>query len=387
MAADPNHYKGFQEKISAIAGGWNKPETGVMPKLGCSGFELKGKKPLLIREFKFFQRKVIACNWAPHCDNVALNSRIVIGDQSGQVLVVDAKKGTRRMGYNLSGPSKFVQAAAVHVDKDTVVSGGMDNTIKLYNTPSDPSVPFLEQAKQWAGEGTKGHDGMISSLKWHPSEKNQFISAGGDAEIKLWDISSTDCIATFFGHSEEATSLTFAKDTGVANPMIFATCSNDTTCKIWDLREPGKCKQSLHAAKSEDKLTAADFFPNGNAIAAGGQGQTTYMWDIRSMKRIAEFRRNNMKVTGVAFSKSGRALYVSHEDGRIIIWDTFGPQENQKYAVKHDAHFFSSDPKNPKAGASQDSIITFIGLKPDGEFLGSASFGSDFKVWGGLVGA
>eukprot|EP00966_Prymnesium_polylepis_P040517 940231-Prymnesium_polylepis.1 len=63
------------------------------------------------------------------------------------------------------------------------------------------------------------------------------------------------------------------------------------------------------------------------------------MFDIRSTKKIAEYKRNNMKVTGVAFSKSGRAIYVSHEDGRVIIWDTFGPQENQKYACKHDAHF------------------------------------------------
>lgn len=141
---------------------------------------------------------------------------------------------------------------------------------------------------------------------------------------------------------------------------------------------------SLHAAKPEDKLTAADFFPNGNAIASGGQGQTTYMWDIRSIKQIAAFKRNNMKVTGVAFSISGRALYVSHEDGRVIVWDTFGSQENQKYAIKHDAHFVSIDPKNSKAGAAPESVITFCSLKPDGEFLATGSFNSDIKVWGGL---
>ena len=127
------------------------------------------------------------------------------------------------------------------------------------------------------------------------------------------------------------------------------------------------CALSLHAEKPEDKLTAADFFPNGNAIAAGGQGQTTYMWDIRAIKVIAGYRRNNMKVTGVQFSKSGRAIYVSHEDGRIIIWDTFGSQENQKYAVKHDAHFVPSDLKNPKSGASPNSQITVLQLKPDGK--------------------
>jgi len=386
MAGDPNHYKGYQDKFKELtAKGWNGKECEKLPALGSGGmFELKGKSPLMVREFRFFKGKVIACSWAPDSSNVALASRFVVGDQGGQVLIVDAKKGTRKTGYNLSGPSKFVQAVAVHAEKDMVVSGGMDNTISLYKEGA-PDAVFLESGKQWAGEGTKGHDGMISSLKWHLEDGNKFFSAGGDGEVKLWDINGgADCVSTFFGHSDESTSITVPRD--VPGMNTFATCSNDTTVKIWDTRSV-KCVQSLHAGKPEDKLSAADYFPNGNAIAAGGQGQTTYMFDIRSTKKIAEYKRNNMKVTGVAFSKSGRAIYVSHEDGRVIIWDTFGPQENQKYACKHDAHFVSSDPKNPKAGAAPESQITYLGLKPDGEFLATGSFNSDVKIWGGLVAA
>lgn len=231
-AADPTHYKGYVPAMSQLE--WNGKELAILPALGSSGmFELKGK-PSLVREFKFFQGKVITGAWAPESHTVALANRIVVGDQGGQVLIIDAKKGTRRGGYNLSGPAKFVQAVAVHAKKDAVVSGGMDNTIALYTESDDPSEPFLHNRKQWAGEGEFGHDGMIASLKWHPLEENQFISAGGDGEVKLWDTASSSCITTYYGHSSEATSITFPRD--VPGGSVFATCSNDTTVKLWDLR-------------------------------------------------------------------------------------------------------------------------------------------------------
>ena len=234
---DANHYKGYQDKMKGLPNGFNAKAVDIIPKLGSDGmFGLKGKAPLLIRNFKFFKGKVIAVSWAPDSEDVMLKSRLVVGDQGGQVLIVDAKKGTRRGGYNLSGPSKFVQSCAIHAKKDLVVSGGMDNMISMYKE-KEPGDPFLEFSKQWAGEGPLGHDGMISSLKWHPSNDNQFISAGGDGEVKIWDITGgNECLTTYYGHSEESTSITFPKDDQAFGGNVFGTCSNDTTTKLWDLR-------------------------------------------------------------------------------------------------------------------------------------------------------
>ena len=386
VCADEAHYNKFKDQMRALGPEFNKKNVGLLPKQGSDSlWALKGKTFAPIREFTFFKGKCIAVAWAPVGGNDTLGNRIVAGDQAGNVMILDAKKGARKLGYSLSGPSKFVQAVALHPAKDLVISGGMDNMISLYHPekPDDGAWPFMTLNKQWVGEGTKGHDGMIASLRFHPTQENQFISAGGDGEIKIWDMKGgADCVATLFGHSQEANSITFPKDAPTGN--IFGTCSNDTTCRLWDLRS-NKCTHTFHATKAEDKLSCADFFPNGNAIAAGGQGQTTYMWDVRSVKCIAGFTRNNMKVTGCAFSKSGRALYVGHEDGRVIVWDTLGDQENQKYKIKFDAHFNSSDPKNPKAGADKSSQITTVSVKPDGEFLATAAFDGSLKIHGGMI--
>jgi WD40 repeat protein len=378
------HYGAYEEKIKKLGSLYNQKQESLLSKLGGSDlFKMKGMSLSLSREFRFFKGKVIGVQWAPKGGNDDLGNRIVASDQSGQVLIINAKKGSRKLGYNLTGPSRFVQAVALHPTKDIVVSGGMDNTISLAvpEAPDDPINPFMTLTKQWAGEGPYGHDGMISSLRF--VSETRFLSTGGDGEVKLWDVERGDneCVATLYGHTAEAASITFPSD----NPelMIFGTCSNDTTCKLWDLRT-NKCTHTFHSA---DKLTACDFFPNGNAIAAGGQGQTTFFWDVRSIKCVGTFVRNHMKVTGVAFSKSGRALFVSHEDGRIIAWDTLGEQGNQRYAIKCNAHFHPRDPKDEKKGADVSSQIAYLGMKPDGEFLASAAFDGTVKIHGGLKAA
>jgi len=383
-AADSTHYGEFADRMKKLDAGYNKKEIGILPGLGGGLWEMKNKVFNLTREYKFFKGKVIAVAWAPVGGNDDLGNRLVCGDQSGQVLILNAKKGTRKMGYNLSGPSKFVQAVAVHPKKDFVLSGGMDNMISLYKPekPDDAAWPFMQGGKTWSGDHPLGHDGMISSLRFHPTNDDEFISTGGDGEIKIWNIGKSEAIQTLYGHTAECGSISFPKDDLSGN--MFGTASNDTTCKLWDLRS-GKCTHSFHATTAADKLAACDFFPNGNAIAAGGQGEATYMWDIRAVKCIAAFTRKNMKVTSCSFSRSGRALFVSHEDGRVIVWDTLGKQGNQEYVVKFDAHFHPSDKSNPKSAADKESQITACLLKPDGEFLATAAFDGQVKCWGGFV--
>jgi len=347
---------------------------------------VKKCSPTKIRHYdkSVFAGKVIAVGWAPESSDEKLNNRLICGDQGGHVMIMDAKKGCRMAGYNLSGPSKFVQAVSLHGKKNMALSGGMDNTISLFDLPDEAT--FFKCGKQWSNDGSSpdtGHDGMVSSLCFHPTKDEEFISTGGDGEVKLWNVKESKCLATYFMHGAECHSITFPKD--VPSGQVFGTASNDGMVAIWDLRTDlkaaNKCVMTLHSSEPTDKLSCADFFPNGNAIASGGQGQTTYMWDLRAVKQVAAFRRNNMKVTGCSFSKSGRALFVTHEDGHLICWDTFGPQDNQKYAFKFDAHKVP----DPKGNPDPLSQITFCGLKPDGEFLATASFNSEVKVWGGLA--
>ena len=125
--------------------GWNKLiKDAPLQRFDPGLFPLKGGKLALTREYKFFKGKVVALNWAPGSVNQDLSNRLVAADQDGRVTIINAKKGSRNRGYTCRGPAQFVQAVALHAEKDIVLSGGMDNTIALYKPEDekDPTNPF-----------------------------------------------------------------------------------------------------------------------------------------------------------------------------------------------------------------------------------------------------
>lgn len=376
--------KGWEDKMKACEkAGLNEKHIKLSGAAGEGLFKLKGGQLSEVRCFNMFHGKVIAANWAPANSDDSMSNRIIAGDQSGQVLIINAKKGTRYGGYMLHGPSKFVQSAALTAKSQVAASGGMDNCISVYKEESADN-PVWTPVVQWSrdeGHPETGHDGMISSLKFMDSDDNKLISCGGDGEVRIWDVASKKVSQVMYGHAAECAGISFPKD--VPGAKVFSTASNDCTVRLWDVTS-GKCTAVFKAPKAEDKLADSDMFPNGNAVAAGGQGQNTYLWDIRSGRLMADYTRNNMKITALSFSKSGRALLCTHEDGRIIVWDTFGETANQKYAIKQDAHYVPSEKGNPKSGAAPDSQITQLHLKPDGEFFLSAAFDGKAKIWAGL---
>jgi len=132
---------------------------------------------------------------------------------------------------------------------------------------------------------------------------------------------------TLRGHEKDAQSIKFARD-GKEN--TFITCSSDKTVKLWDMRE-GKVAKSF---ATDSELNACAFFPNGNLIAAGGEKDKTYVFDVRAYRELQKYARNNMKTASCEFSSSGRELYVGHDDGAIIVWDMFASGENKNYAKK-----------------------------------------------------
>ena len=146
---------------------------------------------------------------------------------------------------------------------------------------------------------------------------------------------------------------------------------------MWDVRS-GIC---THTFESDSELNACAIFPNGNLIAGGGQKDKTYLWDVRAYKLLNKYARNNMKTASCEFSKSGRELFVGHEDGSIIVWDIFGSDgENRTYESKIEAHVVKEQGDPSKIDTSK-SRVQILDVGPAG-FLASGGFDGKVKIWG-----
>jgi len=306
--------------------------------------------------------KIMALSWGP----AAGDSRMAICDQEGALFVWETQRTTPIRLYGCLAP--FTQSVALSPDKTspTVLTGGMHNATDLYRKDANEGV--LKKVKTWVA-----HDGYISSLAFLDASK--YISSSGDAEIRCFDINGTDKggYMTLRGHEKDAQSIKFPRDDPSKNSFI--TCSSDRTVKMWDLRSA----QCTHSFECDSELNACAVFPNGSLIAAGGEKDKTYLFDVRAYRLLNKYARNNMKTASLEFSKSGRELYVGHEDGAIIVWDIFRSNgDNKSYESKTEAHTVYDDQKKIDTSKSRVQILD---VGPAG-FLASGGFDGRVKIWG-----
>lgn len=71
-------------------------------------------------------------------------------------------------------------------------------------------------------------------------------------------------------------------------------------------------------------MNAVTFFPNGFIFATGSDDSTCRLFDLRADQELAMYSSFKIVcgVTSLAFSKSGRLLFAGYDNFNCNIWDT-----------------------------------------------------------------
>ncbi|NTW70545.1 MAG: TIR domain-containing protein, partial [Chlorobiaceae bacterium] len=124
---------------------------------------------------------------------------------------------------SFTGHSGWVNSCAFSHDNRFILSGSLDNTLKVWDSETGNCIRTFT-----------GHSGWVNSCAF--SHDNRFILSGSyDKTLKVWDAETGNCIRTFTGHSGGVNSCAFSHD----NKFILSG-SYDNTLKVWDA-ETGNC--------------------------------------------------------------------------------------------------------------------------------------------------
>jgi WD40 repeat protein len=160
----------------------------------------------------------------------------------------------------MTGPSRSFYAAALSADDKTLVSGGHDGRVRLWDVGDKRLRAALV-----------GHTRIVWAVAITPDGKIA-ASGGDDRAVKLWDVRAGDLLATLSGHG--------------------------------------------------GRVTALAFTPDGNTLASTGGDNRLRFWDALTQKeRLAMIVPGEM-VRGVAFTRDGRMMATGNADGTIRLWDT-----------------------------------------------------------------
>lgn len=204
----------------------------------------------------------------------------------------------------------------------------------------------------------KGHTGWVVSVAFSPDGKI-LASGGHDQTIRLWNVSTGQCIKTLQGHISLVQSLTFSPD-----GQILASGSNDNTIKLWDI-QTGKCIKTLRGHTARVQYVA--FTTSGQTLVSGGEDQTIRLWNISDGKCLQILAAQINWVLSVALSPDGQTLAVASEGNTVKLWNL---QTGKCVITLPDYNIF----------------VWAVAFSPDSRVLATAGEDKTVKIWDTLTG-
>ena len=198
------------------------------------------------------------------------------------------------------------------------------------------------------------HGGVVRAVAYSPVNSNLIASAGGNHEIKLWDLE--DDIVTILGnHTKTITSIAFSPD-----GKKLVSGSDDYMIKLWDIEQQSRIVTLRHVTDfAQSQIKAVAFSPNGQMFATAGYH--VKLWDIHTYRELMTFRHDQW-VIALAFSVDGKYLAFGDASGGIRIRNI----QNQL-----DVSSFQGDA----------DLISALKFSPDNQILASAGYNGGVKFW------
>jgi len=328
-------------------------------------------------------------------------------EENGQIIASCAQDSTIRLWRTFPGKSSpeiqtlgghngRVWSIAFSPDGRTLVSGGEDLTVRLWDVATGECVA------EWSA-----HTDWVRSVAFSPDGRS-VATASYDRSIKIWDVGKIPdgweqlgiyiptCLHTLTGHQQPVSAIAFSPD-----GRQLVSSSFDKTIKLWDTNS-GKCVQTLLGHRN--RIWTVAFHPNGTQIASGGDDNHTKIWDLERERCIKTIVGHTNAILSVKLSPDGDYLASGNEDNTIRIWNvaqgkitqTLREHTNRVWSIN-----FSPDGRLLASGSADYTIklwdwqggnclktlrghsswVWRVVFSPDGRTLASSSYDQTVKIW------
>ena len=237
-------------------------------------------------------------------------------------------------------------------DGKTLVSGGLDKTIRLWDSETGK--------EKTRNSPLKNHKRKVYNVSFNPKDKNQFASSSADGTIRIWTLEPDRENKYEFKelpkkHKGKVYSLSYSSD-----GQVLASSSLDKSIRLWNLQTGEQIRSPLTG--HTNKVYSIDFNPqNTKQLASGSTDGTVRLWDTKTGENRILSKRN-YNVDSISFSPDGKKLASGSTDGTVHIWNL---ETGTEFNTRNKHNF------------STYSVI----FSPDSKTLASAGFDNTIKLW------
>jgi WD40 repeat protein/tRNA A-37 threonylcarbamoyl transferase component Bud32 len=283
----------------------------------------------------------------------------------------------------LAGHEDGVWSVAFLPDGKTLLSGGKDRTLRLWDVESGQQLRMVASVPQEAryiacsadgklvlaasgigvrvyevttGQETSrfaGHTNTVKTLALSPNGR-RVLSAGDDRVVCLWDVQDGREHRRLTGHKGDVNSVAFLPD-----GQFAISGSRDQTMRLWDL---DASKELSRFPKQKGMVLCVAISPDGRFALSGNFDTTMRLWDLDAGRELRRFQGHKQMIAAIAFTPDGRRVLSGSHDQTVRLWDV---------ESGHEVCCF----------AGHTAAVTSLAVSPDARIAATASLDRTVRLW------
>eukprot|EP00116_Pleurobrachia_bachei_P001438 sb/3461700/ len=223
------------------------------------------------------------------------------------------------------------------------------NAVKLERVFAKPFVGSLD-----------GHRDGVYSMLTHPKRLPILISGACDGEIKIWNVTTKECLSTLAAHSG------FVRGMGINEPGdCLISVGDDQMVKLWSVDEAMNkgSIQPKHTIVSKTMLTGIDYQWGSSSDTFATCGTSVGIWSVNRNEPLRTFDWGVDTISSVTYNKVETYMLASTaSDRNIVLYDCRENQPLRKVILSQKTNQVAFNPMeafNFTAACDDNNLYTF----------------------------